>query len=186
MSCPVILKMWENKSGAGADPHPFWTWWLLIYILSSATFLLNVRIILPGPFSYGYSFYVVCVCNHYCRTNHNCRSMMGLMSLISCLSDTFSSYCVYFSLIMILTVMVLVPGHLVRALFHFPLKIPLVVSVKYFPLIVSVEFFRWSYQQNFKSWSNRRIDSNQKIDSTIRIDSTPQIIVLLKKFIASN
>ena len=40
-----------------------------------------------------------------------------------------------------LTMMVLGLGHLVRALFHFPLKILLVVSVEYFTLVVSVEYF---------------------------------------------
>ena len=37
--------------------------------------------------------------------------------------------------------MVLGRGHLVRALFHLPLKIPLVMSVKYSMLVVSVEYF---------------------------------------------
>ena len=66
--------------------------------------------------------------------------MMGLKSHISCLSDTFSSYHVYFSLMMIMTIMVLGPGHMVRDLFHFLLKILLVVSVEYFLLVVLVEY----------------------------------------------
>ena len=78
ISSPVILLMWENKSGAGADPHPFWTWWFLIYMLSSATLPLNVRIIQLDPFSDGYSFYVACVCNHYFQKNQNRCSMMDL------------------------------------------------------------------------------------------------------------
>ena len=39
-----------------------------------------------------------------------------------------------------LTTMVLGPGYLVRAIFHF-LKIPLVVSVEYFNLVESLEYF---------------------------------------------
>ena len=46
-----------------------------------------------------------------------------------------------FSLMKILQMMVMGPGHLVRALFHFPLKNLLVVTVEYFPLVVSVEYF---------------------------------------------
>ena len=52
----VILQMRENKSGAGMDPHPVWTWWFFIYMLSSANLPLNVRIILSDPFSHGSSF----------------------------------------------------------------------------------------------------------------------------------
>ena len=44
--------------------------------------------------------------------------------------------------------MVVDPGHLVRALFHFPLKIPLVVSVEIFPLVMSVEYFQEIESQN--------------------------------------
>ena len=44
--------------------------------------------------------------------------------------------------------MVLGPGHLVHALFHFPLKILLVVSVEYFLLVVSVEYFQLIKSQN--------------------------------------
>ena len=126
---------------------------------------------------------------------------MGLMSHLSCHSDTYSSYCVSFYFMTSLTMMVLGPGYLVRALFHFPLKIllvmsveycPLVMSVEYFKLVVSVEYFCWLCQWNIKSWSNRRIDSTIRIDltirmnSTIRIDSTPRIIFTLKIFIVSN
>ena len=76
---------------------------------------------------------------------------MGLMSHIFCVYDAYSSYRISFSLITSLTIMVLVPVHLVRALFHFPLKILLVVSVaqnllvmsvNYFTLVVSVEYFQ--------------------------------------------
>ena len=68
--------------------------------------------------------------------------MMGLMSHISCVYDAFTSYRFSFSLMISLTMMVLGRGHLVGALFIFPLKIPLVVSVEYFPLVVSVEYFQ--------------------------------------------
>ena len=71
---------------------------------------------------------------------------MGLTSHILCVYNDFSSYRVSFSLMMSLTMMGLGPGHLVRALFHFHLKNPLVVSVsqlgklvksqKYFPKLV--------------------------------------------------
>ena len=67
--------------------------------------------------------------------------MMGLTSYLSFLSNNFSSYKVSVSLIESLTMMVLGPGHLVRALFNFPIKFLLVVSVEYFPLVVSVEHF---------------------------------------------
>ena len=78
----------------------------------------------------------------------------------------------------------------VHALFHFSLKIPLVVRVAQNPLIVWVlkicwscqwyifrwscwlNIFRWSCQWNIKSWSNRRVDLNLRIDLTIRVDST--------------
>ena len=45
--------------------------------------------------------------------------MMGLTSHLSCLSEVFSSYRVYFSSMMSLTMMGLGPGHLVRVLLHF-------------------------------------------------------------------
>ena len=67
--------------------------------------------------------------------------MMGLTSHLSCVFDVFSSYRVSFSLMTSLTMMVLGPGHLVRALFHFPLKILLVVSVAQNPLVMSVDHF---------------------------------------------
>ena len=38
--------------------------------------------------------------------------------------------------------MVLLPGHLERAIFRFPLKILLVVSVEYFLSVVSVKYFQ--------------------------------------------
>ena len=93
---PVISRIWENKSGAVSDPHPFWTWWYLIYTLLSATFQLNVRIIWLDPF-YDWSFYyVICICNHCLWTNWNGRSMMGLTSHLSCISDAFSSFAFLF------------------------------------------------------------------------------------------
>ena len=78
--------------------------------------------------------------------------MMGLTSHISCLSDVFSSYCVSFSLMTSLKMMVMGPGHLVRALFHFPLKIPLVVSVEYSPLVVSVEYLPLVVSVEYYKW----------------------------------
>ena len=57
-------------------------------MLSSATFSLNVRIILSDLFFGGYYSYIVCVCNHYCRTNQN-RSTMSLTIHLSCLSDDY-------------------------------------------------------------------------------------------------
>ena len=87
--------MWENKSGAGADTHPVWTWWFLIYTLLSETLPLNVRIVLLDHFSNRFSSYVVCVCNQCRRKNQN-RSTMSLTSPIPRLSDAFSSYRVYF------------------------------------------------------------------------------------------
>ena len=65
---------------------------------------------------------------------------MGLTSHLSCFYDAFSSYRVSFSLISSLAIMVLGPGHMVSALFHYPLKIPLVVGVAQNPLVVSVEY----------------------------------------------
>ena len=77
----------------------------------------------------------------------------------------------------------------VHALFHYSLKVPLVVWVAQNPLVmwvahnplvlwiahntlvvcvsqnvlvVSVEYFRWSCHWNIKSWSNRRIDSKSE------------------------
>ena len=54
--------------------------------------------------------------------------MMVLKSNLSCISDAFSSYSVSFSLMKILTMMGIVTGNLVRALFQLALEIPLVVS----------------------------------------------------------
>ena len=66
---------------------------------------------------------------------------MGLMSHLTYVYVVFSSYRVSFSLMTSLTIKVLGPGHLVRALFNFPLKIPLVVSVDYFQLVESMTYF---------------------------------------------
>ena len=66
---------------------------------------------------------------------------MVLTSNPSCFYDDFSFYCVYFSLMTNLMMMVLGPGHLVRAIFHFSLKILLVISVDYFHLVESLEYF---------------------------------------------
>ena len=54
---------------------------------------------------------------------------MGLTSHFPCVYDAFPSYRVYFSLMISLTMMGLGPGHLVRALLHFPLENLLFVSV---------------------------------------------------------
>ena len=119
-------------------------------MLSSATFPLNVRIILSDPFSDGSSFYVACVCIHCRWTDHNC-STMSLTSPVYCLSDAFSSYRVSFYLIywnwhhlknyicsmMSLTIMDLDPGPLLRALFHFALDNLLVVLVNQLVVFVT-------------------------------------------------
>ena len=98
-------------------------------MLSSATLSLNVHIILFYRFSGHSPSYVVCVCNHYRRTNQNRRSMMGLVSHLSCISDAVYSYFVSFSLVCLnwchstnyislvnLTIMGLDPGPLVNLL----------------------------------------------------------------------
>ena len=154
--------MWENKSGAGADPDPFWTCWSSTcwssnYTLLSATLPLNVRILLSDPFSDGSSFYIACVCNHCHRTNQNCRSMMGPTSHLSCVCDAFSSYCVSFSLMTSLTMMVLGPSHLVRALIIFLWK---------FRWWCQWLKIRWSCQWTILRWScqwNIFISSSQRI-----------------------
>ena len=76
---------------------------------------------LIGSFSGLSSSYVDCVCKHYLQPNQNRRSVMGLTSHLSCVYDAFSSYRVSFYLMMSLTMLGLVPGHLVHALFHSPL-----------------------------------------------------------------
>ena len=101
-----------------------------------------------GYFSNGSSSYIVCVCNHYCRTNQN-HSTVILMSPVSCVSKAFSSYHVFlfiyynwyhlinqFRSMMSLTMMGLTPGPLVRALFLFALINPSVVLT--IPLVVLV------------------------------------------------
>ena len=108
-------------------------------MLLSETLRLNVRIILSDPFSGGSSFCVACICNYCHRTNQNCRLTMGLMSHLSYAYDDFDFYRVSFSLVASLTMMVLGPGHLVRALFRFPLNILLVMTVAQNPLVVSVD-----------------------------------------------
>ena len=90
--------------------------------MSSATFPLNVRIILSDPFPDLFSFDVACVCNHCRHMYQNCHSTMSLTSRLSCVYDDFTSYHV-FSLMKSLMMIVLGLGHLVRALFHFPPKI---------------------------------------------------------------
>ena len=64
--------------------------------------------------------------------------MVGLTGHISYVYDTFSSYRVSFSSMTSLTMIFLVPENLVPALFHFPLKILLVVSVVQNMLVVPV------------------------------------------------
>ena len=88
-------------------------------MLFLATLTLNVRIIWPDPFSDGSSFFVTWVCNCCHQTNQNHRSMMGLTIQISYVYDALSFYSVSFSLMTSLTMVVLVPGHLVRAFFIF-------------------------------------------------------------------
>ena len=122
------------------DPHPCWTRWSFIYTLLSATFPSNLHIIWLDPFSDWSYFYVACVCNHRHWTNQNRRSMMRLMSHLSCDYEIFSSFWLSFSLMTSLTMMVMGLVHLVRALFYVLLKIPLVMSVEYFLLVVSVEY----------------------------------------------
>ena len=63
--------------------------------------------------------------------------MMGLTSHISCFHNTFSSYRISFSFMTSLKIMVLGPGHLVRAIFH-SLTYPLVVSVAKILFVLSV------------------------------------------------
>ena len=65
---------------------------------------------------------------------------MGLTNHLSCLSDAFSFYSVYFPLMTIMTMTILGPRHMVSSLFHFSLQIPLLVSVEYFPSVVSVKY----------------------------------------------
>ena len=78
--------------------------------------------------------------------------MMGPTSHISCVYDNFSSYRIYFSLMMSITMIGLGLGHMVHALFHLPLENLSVVSVaqlgtlvesqKYFPkLVESQKYF---------------------------------------------
>ena len=81
--------MWGNKSGAGADIHPVWTLWSFIYTLSSATLLLNARIIWWDVFFGGSSFNVACLCSHCRWTNQNC-SMMSLTRPVSCFPNILS------------------------------------------------------------------------------------------------
>ena len=76
ISYPVILQMWENISGTAADPHPFWTWWYLFYMLLSEIVPLNVLIILSDTFSDCFTSYIVCVCNHYHRSTIMIRPMI--------------------------------------------------------------------------------------------------------------
>ena len=113
---------------------------------------LCARLILSDPLSVGSSFYVACICNHCHWKSLNCCSKMGLTSHLSCVYDTFSYYCVSFSLMTNLTMissmtsitmMVLGPDYLVRALFHF-LKILLVVSVDFFSFSRVIGIFSFS------------------------------------------
>ena len=148
-SYPVHPQLWENKSGAGGDPHPFWTWRSLIYTLLSSILPLNLRIVWSNTFFNNSYFYVSCFCNQCHRTNQNCSLMMGMTCHISCLSHATSYYCISFSLMTILMIMVQGLGHLVRTLYLLLLKFLLVVSasqillfvrVEYFPIVVSMEY----------------------------------------------
>ena len=88
-------------------------------MLSSATFPLNVCIILSDPFSNGSSFYVACVYNHCHCTSKSHHSMMPLKSHLSCFYDALFSYRFSFSFMINKTIMLLGPGYLVRAFFSF-------------------------------------------------------------------
>ena len=55
--------------------------------------------------------------------------MMGLTGHLSCVYDAVSSFRINFSLMTSLTMIGMGTGHLVRAPFHFPLEVWLVVSV---------------------------------------------------------
>ena len=92
---------------------------------------------LIGSFFWWLFFCVPCVCNHCHWTSQNHRAMMGLMSLISCFYDVFSSYRFLFSLMTSLTMMVLGQGYLVRALFLFLWNSVGCVSVSKFVVRVS-------------------------------------------------
>ena len=109
---------------------------------------LNVRIILSDTFSDRSPSYIVLAWNHYRRTNHNRRLMMGLTST-SCISDTF--FPITFSLFYLiwchltnyisitnLTIMGLNLGPLLFWLYNFPLENPFVVLV--YLLVVSVAY----------------------------------------------
>ena len=120
---------------------------------------LKLRIVWSDPFP-GVSYFCVTYVYNYChRKNQNCRLKMGLTSHLSCAYDNFSPYCVYFSSMTSLTMIVLGPIHPVHALFNFSLKFllvvwvaqnllvvsvaqkPLAVSVEYFHLVESLEYF---------------------------------------------
>ena len=118
-------------------------------MLLSATFPLDVHIILLDTFSNGSSFYVAYVCSHCHQKNHN-RLPMNLTRSFSCISEFFSSYrSFYINLLefLFLTNYIyfdeesydggsgsIIPG---MALFHFALGTLLVVFVN--TLVVSVE-----------------------------------------------
>ena len=128
ISSQAIQQMWGSKSGAGADPHLFYTWWSLTYMLSSATLTLNLRIILFYSFSDVSSFCTACVYNDCHQKNQSRHSKMVLTSNIADAYNTFSSSWFSFSFslspmtmyLMNLTMKVLGPGsHPVHALFSF-------------------------------------------------------------------
>ena len=114
---------------------------------------------------------------------------MGLTSHLSCLSDAFSSYRVYF-----LWWWFWRRWFWVRIIWYMLFLISLwrfrwSCQFNIFCWSFQWNMFRWSCQLNIirwlsqwdiKSWLNQRIDSNRRIDSTIRIDSTPRTIFLLK------
>ena len=139
ISSPVILQIWENKSGAGADLHPFRTVWSLIYTLSPAALPLNVRIIWSDLFQNFLIFALFAsVITIIGRIRIVARRwvwqvifpmlffLIAFFSLISSLTKI--------SLMTSLTMMVMGPGlsenlvYLVCALFYF-LKFPLIVFV---------------------------------------------------------
>ena len=118
-----------------------------------SNFAVKVAHNLIGSFSDVSTSCVACVCNDYHRTNRNCRSMMGLTSNLFCVYDIFSSYCVSFSSMASLTMMVLGPGS--PPVCNFPnfLNYPLIVLVDFHimespnPFVVSVEYFQCPAQK---------------------------------------
>ena len=122
-----------------------------LYAVVSNFSVKNVHNLLD-PLSDCFPSYVACVCNHCSWMNQNRLVMISLKSHHPCVYEKNYYYRFSFSLTTSLTMMGLGPGNMVRTLFHFPLKNPLVVSVaqlgklveshKYFPnLVKSQKYF---------------------------------------------